>query len=123
MVKPELLMPSGDLEKAKIAFQFGADACYGSTPAFSMRTREVGFTLATLNKAIEYAHSINKNFYVTVNIFPHENELVAIKNHLAKIISMKPDAIIVADLGVLALANKLKSRSASGGSRSFPPSK
>ncbi|OGD62739.1 hypothetical protein A2215_02380 [Candidatus Berkelbacteria bacterium RIFOXYA2_FULL_43_10] len=110
-------MPSGDLEKAKIAFQFGADACYGSTPAFSMRTREVGFTLATLNKAIEYAHSINKNFYVTVNIFPHENELVAIKNHLAKIISMKPDAIIVADLGVLALANKLKSRSASGGSQ------
>jgi putative protease len=106
MNSPELLMPAGDLEKAKIAYQFGADACYGSTPAFSMRTREVGFTIATLKKAIEYAHDIGKKFYVTVNIFPHENELTAIKHHTKKIISMKPDAIIVADLGVLKIATE-----------------
>lgn len=116
-MKPELLMPAGDLEKAKIAYQFGADACYGSTPAFSMRTREVGFTMSTLKKAIEYAHDIGKKFYITVNIFPHENELPAIKNHLKKIISMRPDALIIADIGVLAMAKKLKSRSASVGSQ------
>ena len=38
--KPELIAPAGDLEKLKIAFQFGADAVYASTPKFSMRTRE-----------------------------------------------------------------------------------
>ena len=110
-------MPAGDLEKAKISYQFGADACYGSTSAFSMRTREIGFTFATLKKAIEYAHSIDKKFYVPINIFPHENEMKAVKKHVEKIISIRPDAIIVADLGVLSLANKLISRSASGGSQ------
>ena len=106
MAKPELLMPAGDLEKCKISYQFGANACYGSTSTFSMRTREVGFTFATLKKAIEYAHKIGKKFYVPINIFPHENEMVAIKKHVKKIVALRPDAIIVADLGVLNIVNK-----------------
>ena len=106
-MKPELLMPAGDLEKAKISYQFGADACYGSTSAFSMRTREVGFTFTTLKKAVEHAHKIGKKFYVPINIFPHESELSAIKKHVKKIVALKPDAIIVADLGVLNIAKQL----------------
>lgn len=103
---PELLMPAGDLEKAKIAYQFGADACYGSTSSFSMRTREIGFDYKTLQKAINYAHSIGKKFYVTLNIYPHEFELAKIKAHAKKLIKMNPDAIIVADPGILAIVVK-----------------
>jgi len=104
---PELLMPAGDLEKAKIAYQFGANACYGSTSAFSMRTREIGFDYKTLKEAIDFAHSIGKKFYVTLNTYPHEFELAGIKKHAKKLISMNPDAIILADAGVLSIVKKI----------------
>ena len=100
-------MPAGDLEKAKIAYQFGADACYGSTSAFSMRTREIGFNYRTLEESIAYAHSINKKFYVTLNTYPHEFELTKIKAHARKLLAMNPDAIIVADPGILAIVKKI----------------
>lgn len=100
-------MPAGDIEKAKIAYQFGADACYGSTSAFSMRTREIGFNYKTLKEVIDYAHSIGKKFYVTLNTYPHEFELTKIKTHAKKLIDMNPDAIIVADAGILAIVKKL----------------
>ena len=103
---PELLMPAGDLEKAKIAYQFGAQACYGSTSAFSMRTREIGFNYETLKEAIDYAHSIGKKFYVTLNTYPHEFELAGLKKHAKKLLSMKPDAIILADPGIFAFVKK-----------------
>lgn len=93
-------MPAGDLEKAKIAYQFGADACYGSTSAFSMRTREIGFDYKTLAEAINFAHSIGKKFYVTLNTYPHEFELSDIRKHAKKLIAMSPDAIILADAGI-----------------------
>lgn len=104
---PELLMPAGDLEKAKIAYQFGADACYGSTSAFSMRTREIGFDYKTLKQAVDYAHSIGKRFYITCNVFPHELEIKNIKAHIKKLVLMQPDAIIIADPGILTIVKKL----------------
>lgn len=103
---PELLMPAGDLEKTKIAYQYGADACYGSTSAFSMRTREIGFDYKTLKEAVDYAHSIGKKFYITCNIYPHEFEINKIITHIKKLISMEPDAIIVADPGILQIITK-----------------
>ncbi len=103
-------MPAGDLEKAKIAYQYGADACYGSTSAFSMRTREIGFNYKTLKEAIEYAHFIGKKFYVTLNTYPHECEMAKIRAHARKLIAMQPDAIIVADPGILQIVkNQLTS--------------
>ena len=106
-MKTELLLPAADLEKTIIAFQYGADACYGGTPAFSMRTREIGFNYSSLKKAILYAHSLNKKFYVTINVFPNENELLSLKNHIKKILNFKPDAIIAADLGVVSIVRNI----------------
>lgn len=98
---PELLAPAGDLEKLKIAFTYGADAVYASTPKFSLRTREIGFTPESLEEGIEYAHSIGKKVYLTVNIFPHSLEIAELKEHLKKVTSLKPDALIVADTGLV----------------------
>lgn len=100
-MKPELISPAGDLEKLKIAFQYGADAVYASTPKFSMRTREIGFTEETLKEGIAYAHSQGKKVYLTLNVFPHSSEIEEIKAHALKTIALKPDAIIVADPGIL----------------------
>lgn len=101
MTKPELISPAGDLEKLKIAFQYGADAVYASTPKFSMRTREIGFTDKTLEEGIEYAHKLGKKIYLTVNTFPHPKEIEFMKDHALKTIALKPDAIIAADPGVI----------------------
>lgn len=100
-IKPELISPAGDLEKLKTAFLYGADAVYASTPKFSMRTREIGFTEKSLKEGINYAHSLGKKVYLTLNTFPHSNEIEALKKHAKKTIALKPDAIIVADPGTL----------------------
>ena len=99
--KPELISPAGDLEKLKIAFLYGADAVYASTPRFSMRTREVGFTQKSLKEGIDYAHSIGKKVYLTINVFPHSSEIEALKKHILESAKLNPDAFIVADPGVL----------------------
>jgi len=106
MNKPELLSPAGDMEKLKIAFQYGADAVYASTPKFSMRTREIGFDSKSLNKGIKYAHSIDKKVYLTLNTFPHADEITEFKKHALETIKLNPDAIISADPGVISFIKK-----------------
>lgn len=101
VIKPELISPAGDPEKLRVAFMYGADAVYASTPKYSMRTREIGFTDKSLKESIEYAHSIGKKVYLTVNTFPRPGEINDIKKHIQRTIKLYPDAIIVADPGVL----------------------
>ena len=68
MKKIELLAPAGSLEKAKTAFRYGADAVYCGTSSLSLRKR-ADMKDDDLIKTIEYAHSIGKKIYVTLNIF------------------------------------------------------
>jgi putative protease len=103
---PELLAPAGDKNKAFTAFLYGADAVYCGLPNMSLRTRANQFTLEDLKEVINYAHQIDKKVYVVVNIFPHENSLESVKKHLQTINKLKPDALIIADAGILSLANK-----------------
>ena len=66
MKKPELLAPAGSFEKAKVAFMYGADAVYAGTSSLSLRTR-AEMEDNTLEKTIEYAHSIGKKVYAAIN--------------------------------------------------------
>ena len=100
MKKPELLAPAGNLDILKIAFLYGADAVYCGTPDFAMRAR-VGFDLISLKEGIEYAHSIGKKVYVTLNAFPHSTQIDPLIKHIPKLIALKPDALIIADPGIL----------------------
>ena len=96
----ELLAPAGSFEKAKIAFEYGADAVYCGTSSLSLRTRaDMGND--DLIKTIEYAHSIGKKVHVTLNIFAWDEKYEEIIE-MAKILNkVKPDAIIAADGGVI----------------------
>lgn len=81
MTKPELLSPAGDLERLKIALLYGADAVYiGGT--FNLRANADNFTVSEIAKGVEFAHSLNKKVYVTVNIAMHNKELKKIINYL-----------------------------------------
>lgn len=108
VVKPEILAPAGDLEKLKIAFQYGADAVYAGVPEFGMRVKEIGFDMDSLAAGIKYAHDLGKKMYITVNIFAHNHDLELLPNFLHKLVEMGPDALIVADPGVLGIIEDLK---------------
>ncbi len=108
MKKIELLSPAGNLEKLKIAFAYGADAVYGGVSHFSLRIRSgKEFTMETFKEGIDYAHSLGKKVYATVNGFPFNSQIELLRKHIVNIASLKPDAIIVATPGVVALCNEL----------------
>ena len=108
MNKAELLSPAGNLEKLKIAFAYGADAVYGGVSHFSLRIRSSKeFTMETFKEGIDYAHSLGKKMYVTLNGFPFNSQLDLLEKHIEKVALLKPDAFIVATIGVVQLCRKI----------------
>ena len=108
MKKVELLAPAGNLEKLKIALNYGADAVYGSTSTFSLRIRAgKEFDMESYKEGIDYAHSLGKKVYATVNSFPFNSQIKLYENHIAQIAELKPDALIVSSPGVVKIASKI----------------
>ncbi len=106
--KVELLAPAGNLEKLKIALNYGADAVYGGTSTFSLRIRSgKEFDMESYAQGIEYAHSLGKKVYATVNSFPFNSQIKLYENHIAKIAELNPDALIVSSPGVVKIAAKI----------------
>lgn len=106
MNKPiELLAPAGSYEKAKVAYLYGADAVYCGTSSLSLRAR-ADMQEDDLEKTIKYAHGIGKKVYVTLNIFAWDEKYEEIINMAKKLEELKPDGIIVADVGVIEVIKK-----------------
>ena len=101
MKKPELLAPAGNLLKLKTALAYGADAVYFGLPNFSLRVRINHFSWQDIKEAIKIAHEHKKKVYVTVNILAHNYHLNKLRLHIRKLKKLKPDALIVSDLGVI----------------------
>ncbi len=106
MLKPELLAPAGSLDKAKIAFMYGADAVYAGTSKLSLRTR-AEMNSDTLEDTIQYAHSIGKKVYVALNIYAHDEDYNEIEREVKRLTEIKADAIIASDVGVIAKIKEL----------------
>ena len=106
-VLPELLAPAGNFEKLRSALHFGADAVYLAGQTFGMRAAADNFTNDELEEAIAYARERGKKVYVTVNVMPREFELTDLKGYLEFLGIIKPDALIVADLGVFSLCREI----------------
>lgn len=106
MEKVELLAPAGDLERLKLAFHYGADACYLGGKDFSLRANAKNFSLEDLKEAADYAHSLNKKIYVTVNIIFHNEDLDGLIKYLKELEKIGVDAVIVSDLAVVNIINE-----------------
>ena len=106
MKKPELLAPAGNMEKLKMALLYGADAVYLGGKAFGLRAFGGNFTNEEMREAVDFAHSMEKKIYVTVNIFPHNSDIAKLPEYLSFLNEIQVDAILVADLGVFTLAKK-----------------
>lgn len=107
MKRPELLAPAGNFEKLKAAVLYGADAVYLAGNAFGMRAAADNFTNDELTEAVAYAHARGVKVYVTVNTMPRTAEYAALEEYLCFLATTGADAIIVSDLGVLALAKRV----------------
>ena len=106
MEKIELLAPAGDLERLKLAFHYGADACYIGGKDFSLRANAKNFSLDDIKEACNYAHSLNKKVYVTVNIVFHNEDLDGLVKYLKELEKLNVDAVIVSDIAVVNLINE-----------------
>jgi putative protease len=101
MKKPELLSPAGLIKNMHYAFAYGADAVYAGLPRYSLRVRNNDFKLPNLEAGITEAHSLGKKFFVATNILPHTSKINTFMNDMAPIIAMQPDALIMADPGLI----------------------
>lgn len=103
---PELLAPGGSLEKCRIAFLYGADAVYAGGREFSLRNQARNLDGEALAEACTLARSLGRKFYVTVNAFASEGDLVALPGFLSYLQDLAVDGIILSDPGVLLLARR-----------------
>ena len=106
MKKIELLAPAGSLEKAKVAFMYGADAVYAGTSRLSLRTR-AEMNSDSLKETIEYAHSIGKKVYVALNIYAYDEDYKEIEEEVKRLDEIHADAIIAADGGIIDIIKKV----------------
>lgn len=102
----ELLAPAGSFNKMKYALSYGADAVYAGVPDFSLRARINDFDIVTLKKGVDLAHKLGKKFYVTLNIYAHNNHLKKLEKHLLKLKGISIDGIILSDPGILFLVKE-----------------
>ena len=105
--KPELLAPAGTMEKLQMALAYGADAAYLGGAQFGLRAFGGNFTNEEIRAAVNLAHGVGKKIYVTVNVFPHNDDLVSLPDYVRFLADVEVDAVLVADLGVFILAREV----------------
>jgi putative protease len=79
---------------------------YAGQPRYSLRVRNNEFDHAHLALGIAEAHAQGKQFYVVVNIAPHNAKLKTFLKDLAPVIEMGPDALIMSDPGLIMLVRE-----------------
>ncbi len=103
----ELLSPAGSLKSMRFAFAYGADAVYAGQPRYSLRVRNNEFSkVEVLAEAIAEAHAQKKKFYLASNISPHNDKIKTYLRDLTPVIAMKPDALIMADPGLIMMVKE-----------------
>ena len=106
MKKPELLIPASSLEVLKTAVMFGADAVYIGGEAFGLRAKAKNFTPEEMEEGIAFAHEHGVKVHVTANILAHNYDLEGAAAYFKELARMKPDALIIADPGMVMLAKE-----------------
>jgi putative protease len=103
---PELLLPAGTLDKMRVAYAFGADAVYAGQPRYSLRARNNEFNIEGLRTGISEAHALGKKLFVASNLMPHNAKVKTYMADMEPVIEMKPDALIMADPGLISMVRE-----------------
>ncbi|MDH3354745.1 MAG: tRNA 5-hydroxyuridine modification protein YegQ [Chromatiales bacterium] len=107
MKSPELLAPAGNLRNLEYAIRYGADAVYAGMPRYSLRVRNNDFsTLEQLKTGIDIVHRAGKEFFLASNLLPHNSKVKTYIDDVTPIIELKPDALIMADPGLIMMVRE-----------------
>ena len=104
--KIELLAPAGDMERLEMAVAYGAAAVYLAGTTFGMRSFAGNFTPEELKRAVALCHKKGVRVHVTCNTMPRNDEVARLPEWLTYLDQVGVDAVILADVGVMALAGK-----------------
>ena len=107
LTKPELLAPAGDLARAKVAINYGADAVYLGGMSFSLRSHASNFSMEDIREICAYAREHGANIHVTVNIIPHNEDFEGLAQYLKDLEEAGVTAIITASVSIMALAKRV----------------
>ena len=102
----ELLAPAGGPEQLREAIHFGADAVYLAGQHWGMRAGSRNFSNEELIRAVAYAHARGVAVHVTVNTVMTDRDADALPAFFSLLAEAGADAVIVADLGAIALARR-----------------
>ncbi|MDY6012834.1 U32 family peptidase [Clostridium sp.] len=107
MRKPEILAPAGNLEKLKIAIDFGADAVYLGGGKLNLRAFAGNFTNEEIAEAVKYCHDRGRKVYVTLNVFARNFDLNGAGEYIKELESLGVDAVLISDPGLIAIAREV----------------
>lgn len=107
MRKTELLIPAGSLDVLKTAVIYGADAVYMGGEAFGLRAKAHNFSNEEMREGIAFAHARGVKVYVTANILAHNGDLPGVEAYFEEMREIAPDALIISDPGVFAIARRV----------------
>lgn len=105
-ISMELLAPAGGPEQLREAIHFGADAVYLAGQHWGMRAGSRNFSDEGLVQAVAYAHARGVAVHVTVNTVMTDKDADALPAFFSLLAEAGADAVIVADIGAIALARK-----------------
>ncbi len=107
IMKPELLIPAGNLDTLKTAVMYGADAIYIGGDLYGLRAKAKNFSMEDMKAGIRFAHEHGRKVYVTANITAHNQDLEGIRSYFQELKAFgdnRPDALIISDPGVFSIA-------------------
>ncbi len=107
MRKTELLIPAGSLDVLKTAVIYGADAVYIGGEAFGLRAKAKNFSNQEMKEGIAFAHERGAKVYITANILAHNQDLAGVEAYFHELNEIRPDALIISDPGVFAIARRI----------------
>ena len=107
MRETELLIPAGSLEVLKVAVLYGADAVYLGGEAFGLRAKAKNFTNEEIQEGIAFAHERGVKVFITANILAHNEDLAGVEAYFEELKAIGPDALIISDPGVFAIARRV----------------
>jgi len=99
--RPELLAPAGDRDALKAALLAGADAVYLAGLQFGARASAANFDGEGLAWARRVTRALDRQLYVAVNTLVDDSQWGELEAHLATLVALDVDAVIVQDLGAL----------------------
>ncbi len=104
--KVELLAPAGDLEKLKIAVEYGADAVYIAGQTLGLRAKAKNFDINQMEEGIRYGHDKGVRVYIAANVFAHNADFDGIEDYFKSLAKIGADAFIISDPGVFNVAKQ-----------------